>query len=900
MPVPAPRRRRGRADAWLVLAVAAVVLVLHATSDLLDGLERRLYDAAMRHSERAPSQRIAVIAIDDRSIANIGRWPWPREVHAELIGKLKAAGAKTVAHTALFFEPQTARGLDSLRTLREQIEGGTLTDLGPQAREKLVRSIDQAEQRLDSDGRLVQSMTAAGNVIVPSVFELGLSAGRPDQPLPAFAQKNAPADDRGFGEPAQRSLQPIAPIGEAAAAVAHLNQMQDPDGAVRQEALLVHFDGHAVPSMALAIAAHSLNLAPSDLRLRPGEGIELGRLRIATDAQARVRPQFYAAHGDRPAFAEDAFYDVLSGQIPATKYAGQVVIIGATAAGVGTPFTTPLAQALTPAQIVAHTTSSILQNHFIAQPVWSGLAVLASLLLVLAHLLWVLPRLSASQGAWASGGLFVVLLGADYALLATSALWLPLVLPAALLLAGHLALVTRRFGVTEARKRHSDAESAETNRQMGLALLGQGQLDLAFDRLLRVPHSAPLMDNLQQLALDFERKRQFNKAQSVYEHMARLDAAHPEVRQRLLRAKQLSETVVLGGSGAHPGGTLVLDGAGVEKPMLGRYQVEKELGKGAMGVVYQGRDPKIGRVVAIKTLALSAEFEGHELQDARERFFREAETAGRLQHPHIVTIYDAGEEHDLAFIAMEFLQGRDLLEHTRPGQLLPVATVLSIAVRVARALDYAHRQHVVHRDIKPANIMYDPVADTVKVTDFGIARITDASRTKTGMVLGTPSFMSPEQLAGQHIDGRSDLYSLGVTVFQLLTGQLPLRGDSMAALMYQIANQDAPDVRTLRPELPAALADILTRTLAKAPQLRYPSGAEWADDVQAVLSGLSTALSAPAMVEDNRTAAGDAFEATQTWTRVPPPATDAQAPTVVFVREGHDNGPPITTTQRAS
>ena len=190
--------------------------------------------------------------------------------------------------------------------------------------------------------------------------------------------------------------------------------------------------------------------------------------------------------------------------------------------------------------------------------------------------------------------------------------------------------------------------------------------------------------------------------------------------------------------------------------------------------------------------------------------------------------------------------------------------------------------------------------NTVKVTDFGIARITDASRTKTGMVLGTPSFMSPEHLAGQHIDGRSDLYSLGVTVFQLLTGQLPLRGDSMAALMYQIANQTAPDVRTLRPELPAALADILSKTLAKAPQLRYPNGAEWAADVQAVLSRLPAVPLASTVVEDNRGASGDAFEATQTWTREPPPAAAALASTVVFVREGHDDRSPITTTQRAS
>jgi serine/threonine-protein kinase len=864
--------------------VVAGVLALAAATDLFSGLERRFYDAASSHSARLPSERIAIIAIDDQSIANIGRWPWPREVHAQLIDQLKAAGAKTVAHTALFFEPQTARGLDSLRALRGQIEGGTLTDLGPLSRESLVRTINEAEQQLDSDGRLVASMARAGNVIVPSVFELGEPLGRPDQPLPAFAQRSALVDATGFGFPAAQSQQPIAAVGEAAVAVAHLNQLQDRDGAVRQEPLLLNFDGHAVPSMGLAVAAHSLNLGPQDLRLQPGEAILLGRQRIATDELARVLPQFYPDRDGRPAFAVDSFYDVVSGKIPA----GKIVIVGATAAGVGTVFTTPVAAAMSPAVILAHISSSILQGHFIAQPVWGGIAVAALVLTVVAYLVFALPRLSAARGAWVSGALFVALLGTEYGLLASSALWLQLVFPAALLLIGHLALVTRRFGVTEARKVATDAESAETNRMMGLALQGQGQLDMAFDRLKRVPHSEALMDNLKQLALDFERKRQFNKAQSVYEHMATLDRSDADVQTRLQRAKNLSETVVLGGGASHPGGSLLLTGGGIEKPMLGRYQVEKELGKGAMGVVYQGRDPKIGRVVAIKTLALSAEFEGSELDDARERFFREAETAGRLQHPNIVTIFDAGEEHDLAFIAMEFLQGRDLLDHTRPGALLPVATVLAIGIRVAQALDYAHRQNVVHRDIKPANIMYDPVSDSVKVTDFGIARITDSSRTKTGMVLGTPSFMSPEQLAGQRIDGRSDLYSLGVMLFQLLTGQLPFRGDSMAALMFQIANQAAPDARDLRPELPATLADILTKTMVKTPDGRYQTGADFAAELQRV--ALSVQGGEPAArLGDNPGSAPAPFEATHVMARTAA-GLRRRRPPRGFVREPTDDG----------
>jgi len=185
--------------------------------------------------------------------------------------------------------------------------------------------------------------------------------------------------------------------------------------------------------------------------------------------------------------------------------------------------------------------------------------------------------------------------------------------------------------------------------------------------------------------------------------------------------------------------------------MLGRYEIESELGKGAMGAVYLGRDPKISRVVAIKTMALSQEFEADELKKVKARFFREAKTAGRLTHPNIVTIYDAGEEHDLAYIAMEFLKGADLTNHTRPDTLLPITKVLSIIRRAAEGLDYAHQYNVVHRDIKPANIMWDEKTDSMKITDFGIARITDSSKTRTGMILGTPSYMSPEQLAGKKL-----------------------------------------------------------------------------------------------------------------------------------------------------
>ena len=347
------------------------------------------------------------------------------------------------------------------------------------------------------------------------------------------------------------------------------------------------------------------------------------------------------------------------------------------------------------------------------------------------------------------------------------------------------------------------------------------------------------------------------------------------------RVRPTTPRPIAAGTAAKPASPAARVGAPTAAPApehkhLGRYQIDRQLGRGAMGAVYLGHDPHIGRQVAIKTMALSAEFDGAELNEARTRFFREAETAGRLQHRDIVTIFDAGEDQGLAYIAMEYLKGHDLQRYTAAPHLLPVPTVLRIVARVAEALAYAHSQGVVHRDIKPANVMVDPGDESVKVTDFGIARITDSSRTRTGMVLGTPSFMSPEQMAGRRVDGRSDLYSLGVMLFQLLTGRLPHQTDSMAKLMYQIANDPAPDVRSLRPELPEALANAVALALEKRPEVRYADGWQLASDLRTIEASLGPAAG-PA------TPPADA----------PPPESDGFAATVRFSRDDPRHNSPL-------
>ncbi|MBB4842614.1 serine/threonine-protein kinase [Paucibacter oligotrophus] len=273
-------------------------------------------------------------------------------------------------------------------------------------------------------------------------------------------------------------------------------------------------------------------------------------------------------------------------------------------------------------------------------------------------------------------------------------------------------------------------------------------------------------------------------------------------------------------------------------PGLQAYELKQLLGRGAMAVVHLATEKASGRQVAIKRLALQREFAAEDLADVRQRFMREARAAGHLQHADILQVLDAGVDGEDNWIAMEYVQGQDLSHFIRAGQLLPVDEVLALGQRLALALDYAHAQGVIHRDIKPANVMLERRSGVLKIMDFGIARIADGSRTRTGLVLGTPSFMSPEQLAGLKVDGRSDLYSLGVMLYQLLTGRLPHQADSMAQLMYQIANQAPPDVRHYRPELPESLALVLALALEKRPELRYASGQQMAQDLAAVLQEL--------------------------------------------------------------
>jgi serine/threonine-protein kinase len=250
-----------------------------------------------------------------------------------------------------------------------------------------------------------------------------------------------------------------------------------------------------------------------------------------------------------------------------------------------------------------------------------------------------------------------------------------------------------------------------------------------------------------------------------------------------------------------------------------------------MGIVYKGRDPKLDRLTAIKTIRFTDDFDEDQVEKIKDQFYREAEVVAKLSHPNIVTIYDVGEDLDLSYLAMEYLEGDNLERYARKDALMSIRRVIELTTQVCDALEYAHGHGIVHRDVKPANIMVLKNG-LVKVTDFGIARATASSKTRTGVIKGTPYYMSPEQISGMKVDGRSDIFSLGIVFYQLLCGELPFGGENLAAIMYQITTVEPEPVTKYNPKVYKAAVAILNRALDKSLEQRYQNAKQMGDHLR--------------------------------------------------------------------
>jgi len=795
--------------------------------------ESRVFDHFLRLNERPAGPRVVLAAIGKESLARVGSWPWPRALVAQGLRRLSSAGARAIGLQLRYPGPELNPGLQEVRELRGRVHEGP----GPE--QEMAVLLAEAEARLDGDAALV-SAVAEGRTLLP--VGLGAGVGSPGatsrvaalgpyllavSPAPTgWRQRLLQLRNPFLGSP--RTVPPgelelpASPLVQPASALGHVSWFSDSDGVTRRELLLLPTQGGYLPSLALQLAAYASS-PPTTLRV-VGEGNEPGTLYLGSsplpaDEQFRL---LLDARGspDRIEFAQ-----LLDGEFSPALVRDRIVVVGLAAQGYAASYTVPGGGHVSGAELLALATENILAARHPVRPPWAWALEVGFLVYLGLFVAFLAPRVSLRVGA-AAVLLFLVAWGGVGAYLAgVHGIWLKTLAPLLLGLSGFGLVAVRRLAAAG----ESRGETAELNRMLGLTFQGQGQLDLAFEKFVRCPIRDPsVRELLYNLGLDFERKRMANKAAAVYRHILKAGAFR-DAAKRVTRLEAPERTLVLGAGPASTESTLVLEPGGTA-PTLGRYEIVRELGQGAMGTVYLGRDPKINREVAIKTLRFGEVGDG-DLPEIKRRFFREAEAAGRLKHPGIVTIYDAGEDHDLAYLAMEYLEGRDLTGYCARDNLLPVGKALDVAASVADALAYAHRHGVVHRDVKPANIMLLPDGQ-VKVTDFGIARVLANTATQTGVVLGTPSYMSPEQVAGRKVDGRSDLFSLGVVLYELLSGERPFRGENLAALMYQITKGEYPHLRDVRRGLPNCCVAIVDGLLVRAVSRRVKSADEVADQIR--------------------------------------------------------------------
>ncbi|MCZ6882308.1 MAG: serine/threonine-protein kinase, partial [Gammaproteobacteria bacterium] len=786
---------------WFVGLMITLMFLIFAETQLFESLDNRAYNLGVSFSsDKEASEDIVIIAIDDKSLQALGAWPWSRDVLAKITRLLGKYRPRVFGFTMPFDMAQNQASLASVKNLRKTLKKELKLSPG------VNKALKKTEMTLNSDETLAASFDSAGRIVLAIPY---IAANEPiadeSKPLPAYMQKfilrNVTARDDTSGMEwlwpnpnitrAGALFPPIEVLARQAEGVGVVNF----NDSISREPLIVGYGQDFLPSFPLMLVTRSKGISMKHIVSRRGAKPMLGGKELDADIDFNIYPRFYEDENGESPFKIYSLIDVLDGTVSASLFRDKIVLIGLTSPRLARPRLTPNGHSISVTLATAHSVSSLLNRELYRLPDWAGWARRAIIIVIGLYLMFALGRFRIITGLFVSLFLLLMIFNAHFVLISLKSIWLPMMAAAVLLVLGHLVLGARHY--VNARLLQAQGQLSDANKELGQSLHAQGRLDQAFEKFCHCHQDKSVYRQLYNLGLDYERKRQFNKAASVFKHIRDHDENYNDVVDRIQQNETAANTVVLGSSSStNTNTTFITSGKGLEKPKLGRYIIDSELGRGAMGVVYLGHDEKIGRTVAIKTLAISDQIEESNREDVKARFFREAEAAGRLDHPCIVTVYDVGEEQDLAYIAMDYIKGKDLSAYTSEETLLPLTRVFKVIMSVALALDYAHQKHVVHRDIKPANIIYDEASNTSKLTDFGVACLTDASKTKTGTVIGSPVYMSPEQLIGKDIDGRADIFSLGVTFYQLLTGELPFRGDSMASLMYNIANEKHADVRS--------------------------------------------------------------------------------------------------------
>lgn len=798
---------------YLLLTILVVILYINDFGPLAN-LQRSVEDLLCRvTAPTAPPPNIALIMIDAKAQAEYGAWPWNQDRIADLLAATASGEPKAV-----------------------------------------VLDVDLSEDaRQDSAGYtqiLSDQLSWVPNTVLP--YDIALAPYRSSKTSnPKYLFKNSVAVENQLGvlsdEASLNCRKAFLPAEKLLAHDPYLGfnyVAPDEDRVLRHHALLINYEGYYYPSLALMGAAVYLGIRPDQIKVTDDQQIRLANQRtLPLNDQAN----FYVSFASENPFVRHSAADVLGQGFNLNQFKNKLIVIGVQSPEVNETFTTAVKTEVSDVAAQATVIDNIINNRIVTVSERAPATDLLILFVLGGVCAFVLPRVTMlyRMVILAAG---LIILANIYYFMASSFNILPQLMYIALqlvlfgaaspllestLIAGEAVAAPERKKVPKVRAERSQkagdtpvrelrASAADPDGQVTVAVdMGDsGRQDLKTSALNdKMSGSGETSAQPEQLEVgDLESYRTDHTAKSDSKGMQFGDGSEED-----WQAESSSEI-------KRSSGELTVPGEASELKNLGRYQVQGTLGRGAMGMVYRGIDPAINRPVALKTIRLDFVNDPDELAELKERLYREAQAAGKLSHPNIVTIYDVGSEGPLQYIAMEYLEGQTLEHLIKKKTRFNYKIIAQIITQICAAMEYAHERGIVHRDIKPANVMV--LGDyRVKVMDFGIARIDSNSMTKTGIAMGTPNYISPEQLRGLAIDRRADLFSLGVLMYEMLLGRRPFKGENITSLIYAILHHEPDKPSNLNPQIPLLFDHVVAKALKKNPQERYQKASEITSDL---------------------------------------------------------------------
>jgi eukaryotic-like serine/threonine-protein kinase len=748
------------------LLVISLYLDRHET---LEKIEMSIQDTMLKfRGKKDVTQDIVIVGIDDLSLRSEGKWPWNRDKIARLIDAVSAQKPQTIALDLNFTvdDYQKAAGFD----------------------DSLSRAIARA-------GNVVMGFTysqadATPGAILPSTF-INSSYRRFDD-ASSFS-KYPPTSALKFYTP------PVS-LADSAKRFGFVNVAIDRDRNIRWQPLVVGFRGEFYPSIQVAAAAHYMGVDPSQLGIAVGSGITIAGHTIPTDSRGQMNINY---NGPSGTFKSYSASDIMNKQTSPVELAGKLVVIGYNGYGAPNVYPTPVSKNLSALELDANVIENIINNSALKGGAGKINFNLLILIAIGVFTALILPKISLINRMAVLGVFFILIFNVNYILFTSYNLIAKTLYPALQIIFFLIAAPVIKYA-EESKEKQEREEDEEVDYE---SLLSSSQ-SLPTTSWIDQPQKqaqAPQYASANATGFTGRSAVSNSSADTLY---ASQDTAPVRTAEKTFVSFNDAQQVT---------------------DHFGRYKIIRPIGKGAMGMVYHGLDPAIDRPVALKTIRIDQGADEMETMELKERLIREAKAAGKISHPNIVTIYDVGEEGSMQYIAMEYLEGNTLENILKSGADWDYRTISRVMIQACEALDYAHENGIVHRDIKPANIMILE-GNKVKVMDFGIARLDkSASMTQTGTALGTPNYISPEQLRGQPVDRRSDIFSLGVVFYEVLTHEKPFKGDTISALIYSILHTDPPRPSEINLDIPRIFDKIIGKGLVKDPDLRFQRARDISD-----------------------------------------------------------------------